>query len=181
MSFRCSVLCALTLLMCAFLLPGALHAADEAGPPPKAPCAASEHRQFDFWLGDWEVRDPAGKVVGHNVLTSLHKGCVMLENWTGAGGFTGSSLNIYDADRKKWHQTWTDSGGGLLTLEGGWADGRMVLIGDTVSADIPGEITVNRITWTPLPDGRVRQHWETSTDKGRTWKTGFDGYYAKRK
>ena len=29
--------------------------AQEAKP---APCSAPEHRQFDFWLGDWEVRGP---------------------------------------------------------------------------------------------------------------------------
>jgi hypothetical protein len=156
-------------------------AADEAKPPPKPACQASAHRQFDFWLGDWEVRDPAGKIVGQNLLTSVHKGCAMLESWTGAGGFTGSSLNVYDSDRKKWHQTWVDSSGGLLVIEGGLVSGSMVLVGETVAAEPPGEVTLNRITWTPLPDGRVRQHWEASTDKGRTWKTGFDGFYAKRK
>jgi hypothetical protein len=25
-------------------------------------------------------------------------------------------------------------------------------------------VAVQRIGWTPLPDGRVRQHWETSND-----------------
>ena len=25
--------------------------------------AAAEYRQFDFWLGDWVVRGPAGKIV----------------------------------------------------------------------------------------------------------------------
>jgi hypothetical protein len=39
---------------------------------------------------------------------------------------------------------------------------------------------VQRITWTPLPDGRVRQHWESTTDGGRTWSTVFDGYYTRR-
>ena len=34
-----------------------------------------------------------------------------------------------------------------------------------------------RITWTPNADGSVRQHWETSTDDGKTWKTSFDGLY----
>jgi hypothetical protein len=24
-------------------------------------CATAEFRQFDFWLGDWEVRDRTGK------------------------------------------------------------------------------------------------------------------------
>jgi hypothetical protein len=174
------LVCSITLWL--FALAAAIGArADDAKPPVKPPCSSPEHRQFDFWLGDWEVRDPAGKVVGRNHLTSLHKGCAMLENWTGAGGYTGSSLNIYDADRRKWHQTWVDSGGGLLQLEGAWADGSMVLAGVASSPDAPGEVTVNRITWRPLPDGRVRQHWETSTDKGRTWKTAFDGFYSKQK
>jgi hypothetical protein len=34
-----------------------------AAPKPPA-CIAPEHRQFDFWLGEWEVRGPAGKLVG---------------------------------------------------------------------------------------------------------------------
>jgi hypothetical protein len=155
-------------------------AADEPRPAPP-PCTTAEHRQFDFWLGDWEVRDPDGKVVGRNRLASLHKGCVMSESWTGSGGFTGSSLNAYDGDRGKWHQTWADSGGGLLLLEGGWGDGRMVLTGESTGAGKPAEVTVNRIAWQPLADGRVRQLWEASTDKGRTWTVVFDGYYTRMK
>ena len=149
-------------------------------PVPKQPpgCTAPEHRQFDFWLGDWVVRGPAGKVVGENHLTSLHKGCVVQENWTGTGGFTGSSLNAYDATRKKWHQTWMDVSGGILLLEGEFAEGRMQLSGKS-PPDAQGMIALQRITWTPLPDGRVRQHWETSSDVGRTWTTAFDGYYSK--
>jgi hypothetical protein len=105
----------------------------------------------------------------------------MTESWTGAGGFSGSSLNAWDADRKKWHQTWMDSGGGVLQLEGGWADGKMVLTGESITEGKPGETTINRISWTPLPDGRVRQLWEASADKGKTWTVAFDGYYTKAK
>jgi hypothetical protein len=66
-------------------------------------CTAPEHRQFDFWLGNWTVRDPAGQACWREPTSrALHKGCVLFENWTGAGGFTGSSLNVYDAERKKW-------------------------------------------------------------------------------
>jgi hypothetical protein len=143
-------------------------------------CIAPEFRQFDFWLGDWEVRDASGKLLGQNRITRLHKDCVLFENYR-AGEFSGSSLNVYDADRKVWHQTWVDSSGGLLVIEGGLRDGRMILAGETVDADKPGVKVANRITWQPLPDGRVRQLWETSTDKGATWTTTFDGYYAKQK
>jgi hypothetical protein len=161
-------------LLLAMLAAGASRAADAPSPPP-APCAAPEHRQFDFWLGDWDVRGPAGKVVGRNRITPLHNGCVLFESWTSSNGnVTGTSFNLYDAERKQWHQTWVDSSGSLLELDGGLQGSRMVL------ASAPGA-TMNRITWELLPDGRVRQLWESSTDRGATWKTAFDGYYERRK
>lgn len=138
-----------------------------------SPCATPAHRQFDFWLGEWEVSDPSGKPVGRNEITSLHDGCVVFESWRGAGGVTGMSLNVYDADRRKWKQTWVDSTGGVLELEGVFADGRMVL------AKATGK-SINRVTWQALPEDRVRQHWEASEDGGVTWRTVFDGYYKKR-
>jgi hypothetical protein len=148
---------------------------------PKPPaCVATSFHHFDFWLGDWDVRDASGKMVGQNRITRMHKECVIFENYR-AGEFSGSSLNVYDADRKVWHQTWVDSGGGLLVIEGGLVDGKMVLSGETVDAEKPGGKVDNRITWQPLPDGRVRQLWETSADKGRTWATSFDGYYTRQK
>ncbi len=140
-----------------------------------APCSAPEHRQFDFWLGDWEVRGPAGKVAGSNTITSAHGGCVVVENWKGNGGVTGSSFNVYDTENKKWRQTWVDSTGGILDLEGTFASGRMVL-----ASTIDAKGAQSRITWERLSDGRVRQLWETSSDGGATWKVAFDGYYSRK-
>ena len=154
-------------------------AEDKPGLPSPPPCSAPEHRQFDFWMGEWDVRDAAGKIVGRNRIERVHKGCGLEENWAGAGGFSGTSLNAYDSDRKQWHQTWVDSSGGLLRLDGGIVDGRMVLSGSTADADAAGKVALQRITWTPLPDGRVRQLWESSIDAGRTWAVAFDGFYAK--
>jgi len=148
-----------------------------AAKPPA--CATPEYRQFDFWQGDWDVRDPSGKIVGRNRIIALHGGCALEENWTGAGGHSGTSLNIYDSDRKRWHQTWVDSNGGVLQLDGGIVAGAMVLRGETMS-DSPPKTTLQRITWTPQRDGRVRQLWESSSDGGRTWDVVFDGMYSKR-
>ena len=100
--------------------------------------------------------------------------------WTGAGGFTGSSLNAYDAERRKWHQTWVDNSGGVLLLDGEFRDGRITLAGRS-APDAQGIAALQRITWTPLADGRVRQLWESSKDAGATWTTAFDGYYTKAK
>ena len=148
-----------------------------ASKPP--PCAAPEYRQFDFWHGDWDVRDPSGKIVGRNRIVALHGGCALEENWTGTSGHSGTSLNVYDSERKRWHQTWVDSSGGVLQLDGGIVGGAMVLRGETMS-DTPPKTTLQRITWTPQRDGRVRQLWETSSDGGKTWDVVFDGMYSKR-
>jgi hypothetical protein len=91
----------------------------------------------------------------------------------------GRSLNGYSPQDGRWHQVWIGSGGLLMHLTGGLRDGSMVLEGKTVGRD--NAAVRQRITWTPQPDGRVRQLWEQSKDDGKTWTVGFDGRYAKRK
>jgi hypothetical protein len=139
-------------------------------------CSAAEYRQFDFWIGDWEVT-ANGKVAGVNRIERILDGCGLLESWTGASGYRGNSLNFYDASRKRWHQTWTDTSGLALALDGALAGGNMVLSGTRF--DTERQQTVHdRITWTPNADGSVRQLWEASTD-GKSWSTVFDGLYAR--
>ncbi len=143
-----------------------------------APCAAAEHRQFDFWIGEWDVTNPAGAVAGKNRITQVLNGCVLLEEWAGAGGGSGKSFNLYDARRKRWQQTWVDGNGGILELHGGLtSSGTMVLAGDQPAQG--GGTVRNRITWTPRSATEVRQLWETSSDGGATWTTAFDGTYRK--
>ncbi len=160
----------IALTLCLGLLPLA------AGAGLPSSCADPAYRQFDFWLGDWNVTNPAGVLAGRDRVEKLYGGCVLKETWTGLQGGGGTSYNIYDAPRKLWHQTWVDSMGTLLVIEGGLKDGRMVLSGDQVQPD--GSHLLNRITWAPK-DGGVRQTWETSKDNGKTWKIVFDGTYKK--
>ncbi|MDH4259719.1 MAG: tetratricopeptide repeat protein [Gammaproteobacteria bacterium] len=142
---------------------------------PLRPCAAPEYHQFDFWLGDWNVETPAAAgVVSHNRISSINGGCALHEQYTTPSGYEGSSLNFYDSARKVWHQTWIDNQGGPLYIEGGF-DGKSMVLATTADPK-----QVNRVTWTPLDDGRVRQHWESSSDGGATWSTAFDGYYSRR-
>ena len=141
-----------------------------------APCARPEYRAFDFWLGDWQVHRPDGKLAGHNRITREYDGCVIHEHYTTEHGYSGESLNIYDAARKVWHQTWVDNSGSLLMLEGGMHAGAMVLQGQTVGQD--GKLAKQRITWTPNADGSVRQLWEATNANGE-WTTSFDGRYTK--
>jgi len=144
----------------------------DADAAPK-PCASPEHRQFDFWIGEWEVTRPDGKVAGRNRITPILGGCALREEWAGAGGNQGTSLNAWDPEARRWRQTWVDQSGTVLLLAGGIDGSKMVM----ESGSGPAR---QRITWTPMADGRVRQLWDSSTDGGTTWKVEFDGTYTKK-
>ena len=139
-------------------------------------CRGSEHRQFDFWLGDWKVTDSAGTVVGDNRITRVSRGCGLLESWRGANGNEGSSLNWFDPQTGHWNQLWVGSGL-YLRLTGGFENGQMVLSGERQT---PQGVVIDRIEWMVLDDGRVRQVWKVSRDSGKTWQIVFDGMYARR-
>jgi hypothetical protein len=140
-------------------------------------CSTPEHRHFDFWLGTWEVFRPDGTPAGVNRIERVLGGCAMTEHWTSVTPYRGTSINFYDAARRRWHQTWIGNDGQPLYLDGGLHDGSIVLEGMTVAVD--GTRTRHRITWTPRGDGSVRQHWVTSTN-GSKWTDTFDGRYVRR-
>src|SRR5690242_21838009 len=75
-----------------------------AAQPPA--CSAREYRQFDFWIGDWDVVAPDGTRAGHNRVERIEGGCGLQENWTGAGGGTGRSINTNAPADKQCLQNW---------------------------------------------------------------------------
>jgi hypothetical protein len=156
---------------------GLLLGAALALPAVAEPCDEPSYRAFDFWIGQWDVKTPKGKLAGSSRIEPEYGGCVVHERYTTNRGYSGESLNIYDATRGVWHQTWVDTDGTLLLLEGGLRDGKMVLEGQTVGTD--AQPTQHRITWSPNVDGSVRQLWE-STDANGTWTILFDGQYTRR-
>ena len=144
---------------------------------PSSPCVEDDHRAFDFWVGEWVVHNPGGTEVGKNTIERTEGGCLLVENWTSANGGTGKSMNYWDPAEKRWKQVWVSSNGSVGHFSGNIESGAMVLAGDILSAD--GTALLLKGTWTLLDDGRVRQHFEQSTDEGTTWSTWFDGYYTK--
>lgn len=159
----------------ALCLSCSIASAQEQKQPPKR-CDTDKHHAFDFWVGVWDVSNKAGKHVGENEITA-HT-CMLLERWKGDGPSRGMSLNFVDPVDGKWTQDWVDNGGGRIEIKGGWSDGAMRLVGLHTLAD--GTQRPFRGTWTPLPDGRVRQHFEEIQDEEKGWATWFDGYYKKR-
>ena len=141
-------------------------------------CKTPQHRQFDFWVGTWDV-SPTGqdKVVARSLIENLYGGCAIRENWMPVSGTAGGSLNTYDPADGRWHQVWTDAANARVSFEGYFADGQMVLTGDWRGALGPGKDGLVRMTYSRLEGGAVRQLGQISTDKGATWKPYFDFTY----
>ena len=188
---RIPTLCALCFLFSSLVVLTNVAVAQESPPsepdvpaqPQPAPtpprCDSAEHRQFDFWVGDWQVTNPDGSLAGENRIELILDDCVLRESWASASGaMRGHSYNIYSRAKRGWHQTWVDSTGTLLELDGGLVDGAMVLEGTATGRD-GGEV-LHRITWTPNENGTVRQHWQFSNDGGKTWADAFDGTYTRK-
>ena len=162
-----------------FLIAGRGHSADAFSTPQHASCSAAEYRQFDFWLGDWDAFDVGGSTpVARVRVDSLLEGCVLRENYEGADGHKGQSLSIYDRSRKVWHQSWVTNRGELLTIEGKFENGEMVLSGADLTAD--GKERRVRGIWKP-EGAEVRETAVTSTDARKIWTPWFDLVFRQHK
>jgi hypothetical protein len=144
-----------------------------AAPAPSAPqpsCTSPEHRQFDFWVGQWDVYGPKGRLAAHSLIEKVYNGCGIRENWMPLNNQTGGSLNIYLPEEKHWEQFWIDSQGTRATFVGGWNGKAMVIQGKWAGPLV-------RISYSKNADGSVRQFGEQSTDEGKNWKPSFDLTY----
>ena len=145
-----------------------------------APCTAAEYRQFDFWLGEWDVT-PAGKTQpgATNTISAAHGGCVILEEYK-AGAFTGMSVSFYDSALKRWRQTWMSAAGRPLYLSGGLDEAGAMAMSDEGLPSSQASGAINRLTWSATENGAVRQLWEQSKDGGESWAVIYDGLYTKK-
>jgi hypothetical protein len=155
-------------------------AAADSAPQPSYPCEDDERfSAFDFWVGEWDVHDASGTYQGSNSIAREERGCVLVENWTGAGGSTGMSINYLDTKSDEWVQFWIAAGGYYIDYRGGMTDDGMSLKG-IIHTFSSGKTSPFRGLWTALPDGRVRQFFEISSDDGETWVTWFEGFYTRQ-
>ena len=181
----------------ALLLPLMTAPTQAPQPAPPAPkpfdCTAPEHRQFDFWVGEWDVvpnpetrsanapPPQPGRKPALNVIQKAHDGCVIIENWNDGQGGTGQSFNLYDRVTQRWRQTWVDNRGGLHEYWGGLKDGSMAYVGDVSvgpAVRFAGKRTM-RVTFMPLGPDRLRQFAESLNSDG-TWIVNYDLIYTRR-
>ena len=99
------------------------------------PCSAAQQKQFEFWVGEWDLTWPGLKngEIGHgtNSIKRIMDGCVVQENFSGGDSIhlRGTSVSVFDVNSGRWKQTWVDNEGGYLDFVGTppFIDGRSEL------------------------------------------------------
>ena len=152
-------------------------AARRATQPCKDAQANPQYRQLDFWVGDWDVFSGKQKVGASSVQLIL-KDCVVFENWTGLQGGTGKSLNKYNPVTQQWEQFWVSDSGTTNYFKGSLVDGEMRYVLEMPAPS--GGTLIRHLTFSRLPEGKVRQFSQASLDNGKTWTTEYDLVYVKR-
>ena len=143
------------------------------------PCAVDErHRAFDFWIGEWTVKQ-SGQIAGSSSVQPILGHCTIFEQWESASGTLGKSFNYYDPGHDHWRQIWISDSGSFIEFTGEARDGGIFYTAETIDpAD--GSVTHHKFEFTVIGENGVRQYWETSTDGGETWQSIWDGRYEPR-
>jgi hypothetical protein len=148
------------------------------GPPPANLCQTPEHRQLDFWVGDWDVfRTDTNARVAKSHIEKLYAGCAVGEHWMPLQGSGGGSLNSYRPYSKQWVQVWTDSGNNLIEFAGSWDGKRMNFEGTSVTTS--GQKQPVRMTYERGADGSVVQTGYQAEGRGKPWKVTYQLVYRR--
>lgn len=140
-------------------------------------CTSSDHRAFDFWLGEWDVSGSGtSALVAESSITLHDQGCAILEHWRPFQGASGHSINGYDSGAKQWTQTWIDATGRVTHYAGSFTVGTMAL---DVTNGKPGA-PKTRMNFRALDANSVRQWGEIWDDKGKKWSVSWDLTYRRR-
>ena len=149
------------------------------------PCSGPEYRQFDFWVGNWEVFNVKGQKAGDSRVSLLLDSCTVFEEWTSATvqkglRFAGKSFNTYNSGEKRWQQYWIDNTGSVTEyFNGHFEKDKMIVQTDNQHINDTTWL-IQKMTFFNLGKDKVRQFGENSNDGGKTWKTSFDLEYRRK-
>ncbi len=146
------------------------------------PCMSNKQaREFDFWVGEWDVFVTNTKqYAGHSLIQIISGGCALLENWESPNS-NGKSINFIDPITNKWKQSWAGNyaGGIQEFVNGEYTNNAMRFTFE--STDAKGLKTIGRFIFFNQGVNQVRQFNETSVDGGSSWTTNYDFTYMRKK
>jgi hypothetical protein len=154
---------------------------NSAAPP--NPCTAPEQKQFDFWVGAWDLTWPGEKehevAHGTNRIKRILDSCVVEENFDAGNTMPlrGISVSVFAPQSSKWKQTWVDNEGGYLDFAGDFQDGQMILSRQATRGD--GTKVLQRMVWKNIRPDEFDWSWESSKDGGKTWQVLWPIHYKR--
>ena len=143
-----------------------------------AACSSADHRQLDFWIGDWDVKvrartapdkDEWGEAKGTQHIEPLLGGCAIAEHFTAEGPGTpwaGKSYSMWQPKLGKWRQSWVDDSGNFIALTGGVEAGVMTLYGEPREAN--GKPIQMRMVFQNVTKTSLHWEWQRTED---SWAT----------
>lgn len=144
----------------------------------KVPCSTKEYKQFNFWIGNWNVYNIKNQLIGTNKVVKMPNACAIQENWSSTSGASkGTSYNYYNTKDKSWNQLWIDNAGGSLVLKGGYKNNQMIMKSSLLQGK-KGKY-YNKLTFTKKNDGSIIQVWELIDANNKVLKELFRGIYKK--
>lgn len=154
----------------------------ETQTPQSNPCLDAQQKQFDFWVGEWDLTWPGAKPgeVGHgiNSIKRILDGCVVQENFSGGDlmHLRGTSVSTFDLRSNHWKQTWVDNEGGYLDFMGVFNNGQMILQREAVRNGVK---ILQRMVWKNISANELDWSWESSADGGKTWQVNWPIHYKR--
>ena len=150
------------------------------------PCDAPEAREFDFWIGSWDITQKILRRDGTwlelpattNVVKDL-EGCALVEHWEGTVEFfwegmkepqamRGLSVRSYDPETKQWRIYWMDTRHPKFgVFEGRFRDSIGTFLKSSTAAD--GKPLLTRIRFSNMSGESVTWTLDISKDNGDQW------------
>ncbi|HEX7845550.1 MAG TPA: hypothetical protein VF476_07070, partial [Chitinophagaceae bacterium] len=104
------------------------------------PCNADPlYRQFDFWVGEWDVFNKDGIKTGESKISLILDSCIVFEEFVSADitrgvRYAGKSFNAYNPATKQWQQTWVDNiGEPAEYMKGKYEDKKIIMQTNSLS------------------------------------------------
>ena len=152
------------------------------GQAPAPGCDTPQHRQMDFWIGDWDAEyvQNGVKARSRNRITKVLDGCAIFEEFSGAPGMglDGRSYSAYDRASNQWKQTWVDNSGADLDFVGSEVDGNRVFAREFQRQ---GRTIKQRMVFRDVTRDAFKWLWQRSDDNGATWTTTWEIDYRRVK
>jgi hypothetical protein len=160
-----------------------------------AACDWPESREFDFWIGEWEVLnrhraqgqdDPTWYQTGmatDRVFAAVG-GCATVERWYGKLSFdeiVGFSVRAFDPATAQWSLVllWPGRNRPVFgTLKGGFRHHRGEFF--TEGADAQGRAVLSRFTFSDIRPDALRWDAAVSHDSGLTWRSNWIMEFTRR-